>query len=117
MREKFRRVLTLIEVLESTADSTGCSEDLTVVSAEALGTLSDFVTNHCGEDELPELYRAQESTPQSRLTEALRNPRFRWRSIESLTRIARVSVDETRDMLAAIGAIRSQDEREVYRLA
>jgi len=60
---------------------------------------------------------AEESTPQSRLTEALRNPRFQWRSIESLTRISRVSVDETRDMLAAIGAIRNADEREVYRLA
>ena len=57
-RGKFRRVLELVDTLERSADQTGCSEDLIVVSAQALNSLVDFVVNFCGEDELPEVWRA-----------------------------------------------------------
>jgi len=56
MKAKFLRVIELYESLQQSADNTGCTGDLIVVSTEALNTLTDFIVNHCGEDELPELY-------------------------------------------------------------
>jgi hypothetical protein len=55
MRDKFLRVIELVQALEQSADNTGCTYDLTIVSSEALNTLVDFIVNHCDETELPEL--------------------------------------------------------------
>jgi hypothetical protein len=48
-----RDVLELIRlcgVLESSADNTGCTDDLTVVSKEALDMVTDWIVNRLGEN-------------------------------------------------------------------
>ncbi len=44
------RLLDLCEDVITSADSTGCTEDLTVVSKEKLELLEDFIVNYCGID-------------------------------------------------------------------
>lgn len=39
------QILELIDNLVSSADSTGCSEDLTVVSSKAVEALSDYASS------------------------------------------------------------------------
>lgn len=40
-------ITDLVQVLEDSEDSTGCSEDLTIVSRQAFLELVDFIVNHC----------------------------------------------------------------------
>jgi hypothetical protein len=51
--EKFDKVLTLAEsVIQSAERTYDGNLSCKTVSADALGELEDFITNHCGEDEL-----------------------------------------------------------------
>lgn len=44
-------LIRLAETLIASADNAGCSEDLTVVSQEALNQLHDWIVNRFGEDD------------------------------------------------------------------
>jgi hypothetical protein len=52
--EKLLNLSHLCENLIHTADNTGCTPDLTVVSKESLGQIEDFIVNRCGVEELPQ---------------------------------------------------------------
>jgi len=50
MNKNYQELINLAEKVIQSSDSTGCTEDLTVVSKEALNQLEDWIVNHCGEN-------------------------------------------------------------------
>lgn len=51
-----------------------------------------------------------------RLRELLSDPRYEWRSIDTLAKGVGLTPEQTRDMLISIGAQRSTGSAEVWRL-
>jgi hypothetical protein len=50
MGSKLEELLKLCEALIESADNTGCTDDLTVVSADALNLLENWIVNQYGEE-------------------------------------------------------------------
>ena len=54
--------------------------------------------------------------PETAIQDAFADSRFTWRSIEALSKASGLSVDQTRTLLANMGARRNSGDKEVYTL-